>query len=192
MLRVNYGAGFSLPLPAYAPLRSGRQGEAGPAQIPSGLCGVNSRGYALGGIFTPHLSCGAARRANRSQNQFEFFQIHTAMKKMRLLKPKILLGLSLAIISFQTFLGALFGYFLTKFLAGKEPGKSGKIKSIIFNIKNWRVHLHHWLIAFGIFNVFLFWQPQPFSQFSLGFLGGVIFQGIYCYPDWSKILIKIH
>jgi hypothetical protein len=20
----------------------------------------------------------------------------------------------------------------------------------------------------------------------------VIFQGIYCYPDWSKILIKIH
>jgi len=36
---------FSLPL----------QGEAGPAQIPSGLCGVNSRGLDAGGIFTPHF-----------------------------------------------------------------------------------------------------------------------------------------
>jgi len=42
-LRVHYGAYFLLPL----------QGEAGPAQIPSGLCGVNSRG--LGGIFTSHF-----------------------------------------------------------------------------------------------------------------------------------------
>jgi len=41
---------LSSPVPAY---RSGRQGAAGPAQIPSGLCGVNSRG--LGGIFTPHF-----------------------------------------------------------------------------------------------------------------------------------------
>jgi len=42
-LRVHYGVNFSLPL----------LGEAGPAQIPSGLCGVNSRG--LRGIFTPHF-----------------------------------------------------------------------------------------------------------------------------------------
>ena len=30
------------------------QGEAGPAQIPSGLCRVNFRG-GIGGIFTPHF-----------------------------------------------------------------------------------------------------------------------------------------
>ena len=36
---------FAFPLPLL--------GEAGPAQIPSGLCGVNSRG--LGGIFTSHF-----------------------------------------------------------------------------------------------------------------------------------------
>ena len=43
---------LSAPVPAYL---SGRQGEAGPAQIPSGLCGVNSRGLIVGGIFTPHF-----------------------------------------------------------------------------------------------------------------------------------------
>jgi len=36
---------FAFPLPLL--------GEAGSAQIPSGLCGVNSRG--LRGIFTPHF-----------------------------------------------------------------------------------------------------------------------------------------
>ena len=38
---------FAFPLPLL--------GEAGPAQIPSGLCGVNSRGLDAGGIFTPHF-----------------------------------------------------------------------------------------------------------------------------------------
>src|SRR3989338_11359404 len=31
------------------------QGEAGHAQTPSGLCGVNPRGLSGGGIFTPHF-----------------------------------------------------------------------------------------------------------------------------------------
>ncbi len=110
---------------------------------------------------------------------------------MKLTKPKIFLGISLAFLSLQAFFGALCGYFLTKFLAGKEAGQPGKIKSLIFEIKNWRVHLHHWLIALGLLNVFLFWSPPFFSQFSFGFLGGIVFQGISCYPDWYKVVVKI-
>ncbi len=110
---------------------------------------------------------------------------------MKIIRPKFLLGLSVAIFSLQAFLGGLLGYFLTNFLAGKEAGKPGKIKSIVFEIKKWKIHLHHWLIAFGILNLLVFWQPLPAPHFSLGFLGGVIFQGISCYPDWSKILTRI-
>lgn len=110
---------------------------------------------------------------------------------MKVVKPKIFLGIPLALISLQAFLGALCGYFFTKLLAAKEAGKPGKIKSLIFEIKNWRIHLHHWLIALGLLNVFLFWQPPILFQFSLGFLGGVVFQGISCYPDWHRIIVKV-
>ena len=85
------------------PFRSGsrllvgqaRQGEAGPAQIPSGLCGVNSRG--IGGIFTPHFDPATAGEivagppaepvneigspACRRQG---YFQIHTAFASPKL------------------------------------------------------------------------------------------------------------
>ena len=44
---------FRSDRPSSAKASAGKQGEAGPAQIPSGLCGVNSRG--LGGIFTPYF-----------------------------------------------------------------------------------------------------------------------------------------
>ena len=41
--------------PSFTEVSAGKQGEAVPAQIPSGLCGVNSRGLDAGGIFTPHF-----------------------------------------------------------------------------------------------------------------------------------------
>jgi len=34
-------------------------------------------------------------------------------------------------------------------------------------------------------------SPLPMN-FSLGFSGGLVFQGILCYDDWHKILIKNH
>jgi hypothetical protein len=48
---------FFNPKGSLLPLRQGYEGHgaAGPAQIPSGLCGVNSRGLVVGGIFTPHF-----------------------------------------------------------------------------------------------------------------------------------------
>jgi hypothetical protein len=108
---------------------------------------------------------------------------------MKLSKSKFILGITLAFVSLQTFLSALFGYFFTKSLAGKKPGEPGKIKSLIIEFRNWRIHLHHWFlgICFLFFN--LHFQILPVNSFTLGFLGGVVFQGL-TYPDWYKIVTK--
>ncbi|MBZ9569494.1 hypothetical protein KJA16_01060 [Patescibacteria group bacterium] len=111
------------------------------------------------------------------------------MKKIKI-NRKILLGIPLAIISFEIYLGIVFGYFLGKFLSGKRTGQSGTIKSIVLNIGNHKLHMHHWLLSLGIliFN-FLSSFSLPFPQFSLSFFGGLMIQGIFCYSDWHKIFI---
>lgn len=108
------------------------------------------------------------------------------------LNKKFIFTFPLALISFQIFLGIISGYFFGKIFAGNKTGRQGEIKSIIFKIGNYKLHLHHWLLSLGvlIFN-FLTDFTLPFSQFSLSFLGGLAIQGVVCYPDWHKILVKI-
>jgi len=103
--------------------------------------------------------------------------------KPKLVKPKFFLGIPLALFSLEIYFGAIFGYFLTKFFTGKIP-------SLAFNIGKWRLHFHHWLCGLGILISALHFNFLPLPQFSFGFLGGVVFQGISCYPDWHKILSK--
>jgi predicted Na+-dependent transporter len=96
-------------------------------------------------------------------------------------RKKFLIQIFFASLSLQIYLGAIFGYFFAKFL-------SKRIQSIILEFKNWKLHLHHWIFSFLVLILaFIF---DFLSQFSLGILGGIIFQGIYCYSDWHKILIK--
>jgi hypothetical protein len=99
------------------------------------------------------------------------------MKKSKII-PAIL-----ALFSFQTYFGAILGYYLAK-------NFSKKVKSLVFEIKSWRLHLHHWLVCLFVLIFSLFYDFLPFFGFSFGFLTGMIFQGIYCYNDWHKILIK--
>jgi hypothetical protein len=111
--------------------------------------------------------------------------------KPRLVRPKFFLSTPLALLSVEIYLGIILGYFITKFCSGQEPGLPGKIKSFTFNIGNYKLHLHHWLLGFMILISALSLKFFPFlPQFSYGFLGGVIFQGVSCYPDWHKILSK--
>ncbi len=111
--------------------------------------------------------------------------------KPKLIKPKILLSTPLALFSLEIYLGALSGYFFAKFLSGKQVGLPGKIKSLVFDIGHHKLHLHHWLYGLGILIFAISSNFFPiFSQFSYGFLGGFIFQGISSYPDWHKILIR--
>ena len=103
--------------------------------------------------------------------------------KPKLVKPKFFLGLPVALFSLEIYSGALLGYFAAKFL-------SGRLKSPIFHIGQYKLHLHHWLYGLGILISAFWYQFLPFPQFSFGFLGGVVFQGIFCCQDWHKILIK--
>ncbi len=112
------------------------------------------------------------------------------MRKINIKKSKVLLGLPLALVSLEIYFGTLLGYFITKFFSGKQTGSPGKIKSLAFNIGDYRLHLHHWLLGLIVL-IFAIWhQFLPFSHFSFGFLGGLIFQGIFCYSDWRRILTK--
>lgn len=106
-------------------------------------------------------------------------------------KKKIFVGLPLALISIELYLGVILGYFIMKYLSGKKAGQRGKFAVNIFNFGDWRIHLHHWfycstfLVAAAIFNFSL-----PFPQLSYGLLGGFIAQGIFSYPDWYKVVVR--
>jgi len=105
------------------------------------------------------------------------------MRIFKFKKPKFLLGLPIALFSLEIYLGTLLGYFSFKFFTGKVP-------SLAFNVGNYRLHFHHWLYSLVILIPALYYNFLPFPQFSYGFLGGAIFQGIYCYQDWHKVLIR--
>jgi hypothetical protein len=103
--------------------------------------------------------------------------------KPKLVKPKFFLTTPLALLSLELYSGALLGYFTAKFL-------SGRLRSLIFDIGNYRLHLHHWLYSLAILISAIWYQFLPFPQFSFGFLGGVVFQGISSYPDWHRVLVR--
>jgi len=80
-------------------------------------------------------------------------------------------------------LGALWGYFLG------EPPRI--FRSLIIKIKDYQLHLHHWLYSLFILILGAIFQISLIlNQFVLGLLLGVIFQGIADYQDWKKIVIK--
>ena len=100
-----------------------------------------------------------------------------------LLPPILILG---GYISFAFW---FLGYIIAKFLGARADGKKGIIKSIIIPLGKYELHLHHWFfgVGIGIFGITrggYVLSPEIFY----GFLGGLVFQGIYCYNDWYKIV----
>jgi len=78
---------------------------------------------------------------------------------------------------------------VTKYLSGRTEGKQGIVRSIIIPWRNYQLHLHHWLLALIIGGVFLvrgFYVLTP--EVCYGSLSAIIFQGIYCYEDWHRII----
>lgn len=83
----------------------------------------------------------------------------------------------------------IIAFVITKYLSGRADGKQGIIRSIIIPWRNYELHLHHWFLALvigGVFAVrsFYFLTPEVFY----GSLSAIIFQGIYCYKDWYRII----
>ena len=96
-------------------------------------------------------------------------------------------GIILGYLSFISWAG---GFLIAKYLGGKTDGERGRLRSFFIPLGKRKIHLHHWLISSWIMvfallkGVFLV-SPEVF----LGFLGGLVFQGIYYYTDWYKILV---
>ena len=104
------------------------------------------------------------------------------MKKFK--KSKILFGSPVALLSLEAYFGMVAGYFAAYFF-------SPRIKSITFNIGKRKFHMHHWIWGLGILPIIISYKISPVSMpLTFGFFGGIIFQGIFCYSDWHKILIK--
>lgn len=80
-------------------------------------------------------------------------------------------------------------FVITKYLSGRKDGRQGIVRSIIIPWRNYQFHLHHWFIALiigGVCVVKGFYILAP--QISYAFLSAIIFQGIYCYGDWYRII----
>ena len=85
----------------------------------------------------------------------------------------------------------LMGFLASKFIAGKSTGERGKLGSILIPFGKWRIHLHHWLYSLWLISISMatgmyFITPA----ITFGTLGGVTYQGIYCYKDWYIVLVK--
>ncbi|MDP4007536.1 MAG: hypothetical protein Q8P55_03040 [bacterium] len=105
--------------------------------------------------------------------------------------PKASLGALPMLISFELGFALLAGYFAAHYLAGEKTSERGRIPSLVFNVGDWRFHLHHWFLFLGIFVAAVianFFIIAPFVFY--GFLGGVIVQGLSHYDDWTRIVSK--
>ena len=96
-------------------------------------------------------------------------------------------------LGYLFFLSWLLGVLASKYVAGKSAGERGKVRSIIIPFRKWGIHLHHWLYSLCLVSLssitgIHFLTPT----ITYGLLGGLVFQGIYCYGDWHVILISRH
>jgi hypothetical protein len=108
------------------------------------------------------------------------------MRKKIILISLIVSFLLLGMLCYKSWFAA---FAVTKYLSGRTDGKQGIIRSIIIPWRNYQLHLHHWFLALivgGVFMVKGFYILAP--EVFYGFLSAIIFQGIYCYGDWYRII----
>jgi len=106
-------------------------------------------------------------------------------------KKIVLIGLVaafivLGVLCYKTWFAA---FFVTKLLSGRKEGRQGIVRSIIIPWRDYRFHLHHWFVALVVGGAFLvrgFHIVTP--EVFYGFVSAVIFQGVYCYGDWYRII----
>jgi len=87
----------------------------------------------------------------------------------------------------------LMGFLASRLVAGKKTGEKGIFNSIVVPFRKWRIHLHHWLYSLWLISISLVMGMYFIAPaITCGALGGVAFQGIYCYKDWHIILVERH
>ena len=110
------------------------------------------------------------------------------MRKKIVLISLIAVSILLGVFCYKTWFIA---FAATKYLSGRTDGRQGAVKSIIVRWRIYELHLHHWFLAMIVGGVFVakgVYIVTP--EISYGFLSAVIFQGIYCYEDWYRIITR--
>jgi len=84
-------------------------------------------------------------------------------------------------------LSAIVGYLIAEYIGGAEEGGPAKIKSIRIKVKDYVLHVHHWLYA----SVALVVMPSDIGHKTVieAFLVGVIVQGL-TYKDFYKVVYR--
>ena len=96
-------------------------------------------------------------------------------------------------LGYLFFLSWLTGFLTSKYTAGKSVGEPGKVRSLVIPFRKWGFHLHHWLYSLCLIGLSSITGIYILtSTITYGLLGGLIFQGIYCYSDWHVILTNRH
>ena len=76
-------------------------------------------------------------------------------------------------------IGAIAGYIATEMFC-KKLLETGKVKMLIFNLKGWEIHFHHWILGvLIIFGAYLFNILYSLPIIFLGVIGGLIFHDIH-------------
>lgn len=85
--------------------------------------------------------------------------------------------------------GIIIGYFLCR-LYCQVFVENGLVDHVMIDLGKWKIHLHHWMMGIIVLAVVgivdYFYLPALF----LGFICGIILQGIYDYSNWHKVIIK--
>ena len=105
--------------------------------------------------------------------------------------PKASIGIAAMLISFELGISMMSGYFMARFLAGSKTNARGRIPSLRFCFKTYKVHLHHWFIGLSVLVLTLmlhFFVGTPHVFY--GFLSGIIVQGVVYYADWPRIVSR--
>jgi hypothetical protein len=128
------------------------------------------------------------RPLNRAHNSvcISDYDTISGMRKKAILIGLIAVPIFVGIFSYQTWFAA---FLATKYLAGRTEGEQGIARSLIIPWRTYQLHLHHWLVALilgGILAAKGFYIVTPGAFY--GVVSAVIFQGIYCYKDWYRII----
>ena len=95
------------------------------------------------------------------------------------------------LVSFELGISILIGYIAARFFAGSETNVKGRFPSLTFSIKEYGIHLHHWLLFLGFLLAALIWGFFIVAtNIFYGFLGGVIAHGILMYEDWPRVVFR--
>ena len=104
---------------------------------------------------------------------------------------KLSLGVVPSIVSIELGISLVIGYLVALFFAGSRTKIQGRVPSLVFRVRQYRVHVHHWVVfshvlVFTLVTHFFVITPLLFY----GFLGGIVAQGVFHYEDWRTVIQK--